>query len=98
MKKSLYFIIQMIWSVIVMFVVGYITLAIAYGGNNPTMAGTIFSGGLLFYLVITFGYIIFGYKKVDGWGIWVVLICLVLSSVAAFGGLFLSSIVPDLFH
>ena len=95
MKKSVYFLIQGAWSLLFCTIVGYLTLSKAsfYGGDN-TFAGLIFVGGMLLYLIITFGYIIFSFRRVDGFRFWMLLVNLVVCAVAGFIGILASAYLP----
>lgn len=95
MKKSVYFLIQGAWSLIFTTLVGYITLynASFVGGDN-TMAGLVFIGGMLLYLIITFGYIIFSFRRVEGFRFWMLLVNLVVCGVAGFLGILASAYLP----
>lgn len=96
MKKSLYYIVQIIWSFIVTFVIFLLALKrlVTYFNAHDTSAsltpppgalapaGSALLVGLIVYLILTIGYIIIGSKEVKGWRWWDVLISLALAPVS----------------
>ncbi|MCR5593886.1 MAG: hypothetical protein K6F79_09110 [Saccharofermentans sp.] len=100
MRKSIYFIIQIIWSVIFSLIVWYLFLKNAtfdfYGNSDNTIAGIVlFVGGVL-YLVLTLAQIIIGIKKVKEWRWWIILVSLLIAGASAFLSLYLLPIVLEL--
>ena len=91
MKKSVYFIIQIIWSLILSSVVLYFTLINTkfdfYHNSDDSLSGMILCIGAIVYLILTIVQIIVGVKKVKEWRWWVILVSLLISAAAAFGGL-----------
>ncbi len=100
MRKSIYFIIQIIWSVIFSLIVWYLSLKNAafdfYGNSDNTIAGIVlFVGGVL-YLVLTLAQIIIGIKKVKEWRWWIILVSLLIAGALPFLSLYLLPIVLEL--
>ncbi len=92
MKKSAYFIIQVLWSIVLSTVIWYIALKNAsfdfYGGGDSTVTGMAIVIGGAVYLVLTIVQIVVGAFKVKDWHWWVILISLVIAGVMAFLGAF----------
>lgn len=92
MKKSTYFIIQVIWSVVLSSAVWYLTLINThfdfYHNSDDTLAGMIIFFGSVVYVILTVVQIIFGVKKVKKWRWWVIPVSLLIAAAAAFGGLY----------
>lgn len=92
MKKSVYFIIQIIWSLIVSTVTWYLGLKNAsfdfYHNSDNTLAGMIMFWGAVIYLILTLVQIGIGVKKVKNWRWWVILISLFIAGACAFLGMY----------
>lgn len=92
MKKSVYFIIQILWSIVLSTVVWYVGLKNAsfdfYHNSDNTFAGMVMFVGAVIYLVLTLVQIGVGVKKVKNWRWWVILISLVIAGLMAFLGAF----------
>ena len=92
MKKSSYFIIQMLWSLILSTVIWYLGLKNAsfdfYGNSDNTLAGMIMFFGAVFYIVLTLVQIVVGIKKVKIWRWWFILVSLVIAGAMAFLGIY----------
>ena len=92
MKKSVYFIIQIIWSLIVSTVTWYLGLKNAsfdfYHNSDNTLAGMIIFYGAIAYLILTLVQIGIGVKKVKNWRWWVILISLFIAGACAFLGMY----------
>lgn len=92
MKRSVYFIIQIVWSFILSTVVWYLTLANSrfdfYGNGDNTAPGVIIFVGAAVYVILTIVQIGVGVKKVKGWRWWVILISLLIAGAMAFLGLY----------
>lgn len=92
MKKAVYFFIQILWSFIISTVVWYLTMKNAsfdfYHNSDNALAGMIFFGGMILYLILTVVYLVIGYKAVKEWRWWVILISIVLSGLMAFLGIY----------
>ena len=90
MKKSSYFIIQILWSIVFSTVIWYIALKNAsfdfYGGGDSTVTGMAVVIGGAVYLVLTIVQIGIGIFKVKDWHWWVILISLVIAGMMAFLG------------
>ena len=94
MKKSVYFIIQTVWSLVLSTIIWYLTLVNSsfdfYGNSDDSIAGMIFVIGAVIYLILTIVQIGFGIKKVEGWRWWFMLISLLISAVVGFLGSFVA--------
>lgn len=92
MKKSVYFIIQILWSLVVSTVIWYLGLKNAsfdfYHNSDNTLAGMIMFWGAVIYLILTLVQIGIGVKKVKNWRWWVILISLFISGACAFLGMY----------
>ena len=90
MKKSVYFILQIMWSLLFSAAVWYLALKNAsfdfYGNSNDTLMVVILAVGAAIYLILTFIQIGIGVKKVKGWRWWVILVSLLISGAMAFIG------------
>ena len=91
MKKSTYYIIQILWSLVLSTVIWYIALKNAsfdfYGGGDSTVTGMAIVIGGAVYLVLTIVQIGIGIFKVKDWHWWVILISLVIAGAMAFLGI-----------
>ena len=92
MKKSTYYIIQILWSLVLSTVIWFFTLKNAsfdfYGNSDNSLSGMIFVIGGAVYLVLTIVQIIVGAFKVKDWHWWVILISLVIAGAMAFLGIY----------
>ena len=92
MKKSVYFIIQIIWSLIVSTVTWYLGLKNAsfdfYHNSDNTLAGMIIFYGAIVYLILTIVQIIIGAIKVKNWRWWMIPISLFIAGAIAFLGIY----------
>ncbi len=92
MKKSVYFIIQILWSIILSTVIWYVALKNAsfdfYGNGDSTVTGMAIVIGGIVYLALTLVQIGVGVKKVKNWHWWIILISLVIAGLMAFLGAF----------
>ena len=92
MKKSAYFIIQVLWSIVLSTVIWFFTLMNAsfdfYGNSDNSLSGMIIFFGGVVYLVLTIVQIVVGAFKVKDWHWWVILISLVIAGAMAFLGIF----------
>lgn len=81
MKKPAYFIIQFLWAFFMAAIIwfGFIN-TLSVNGNNRT-AAMIMIGGAIFYLLLTIAYIVLGIKKVDDFGIWMIILAVAISIV-----------------
>ena len=90
MRKSVYFIIQIIWSLILSTGIWYLSLKNAsfdfYGNSDESLMGMILVFGAVLYLILTLVQIGVGVKKVKEWRWWVILISLLISGAMAFLG------------
>jgi glucan phosphoethanolaminetransferase (alkaline phosphatase superfamily) len=93
MKKSVYFILQIAWSLVVSALTWYFTLINAsfdfYGNSDNTLSGMIFVIGAAIYVILTLAHIVIGAVKVKEWRWWFILISLVIAVAIAFAGLYL---------
>ena len=102
MRKSIYFIIQIVWSLFFSVVIWYLALKNAkfdfYGNSDDTIMVVILVAGAVIYLILTIVQIIVGVKKVKEWRWWVCLISLVIAGATAFIGLFLTAYGSELLN
>ena len=87
MKKTTYFIIQIIWSFVLTFVTCILALTHLKAGADSlegalAPAGPWLMGGLILYIILTIVYIVIGYKKVKEWRWWVILVSMALAPVS----------------
>lgn len=91
MKKSLYFFIQVLWSIIYSTVIWYFSIKNAsfdfYHNSDDSLAGMIIFYGAIIYLILTIVQIIIGAKKVKNWRWWIILVSLVIAAACAFLGM-----------
>lgn len=92
MKKSAYFIIQVLWSIVLSTVIWFFTLMNAsfdfYGNSDNSLSGMIIFFGGAVYLVLTIIQIVVGAFKVKDWHWWIILISLLIAGAMAFLGIF----------
>ena len=92
MKKSVYFIIQIIWSHIVSTVIWYLGIKNAsfdfYHNSDNSLAGMIIFGGAVIYLILTLIQIGAGVKAVKNWRWWMIPVSLFIAGAIAFLGIF----------
>ena len=92
MKKSAYFIIQVLWSIVLSTVIWFFTLMNAsfdfYGNSDNSLSGMIIFFGGAVYLVLTIVQIVVGAFKVKDWHWWIILISLLIAGAMAFLGIF----------
>ena len=101
MKKSVYFIIQALWSLILSAGIFYLALMSAFGpsGNkDSSLMGTILFVGIIIYIALTITHIVVGARKVKGWRWWFIPISLVIASGMGFIGEVLAVWVPELLN
>ncbi len=95
MKKSVYFIIQILWSLIVSTVTWYLTLKNAsfdfYHNSDDTLSAMFFFGGAAIYLILTLVQIGVGVKAVKNWRWWVILVSLFIAGAVAFLGIYVAA-------
>lgn len=91
MKKSAYYIIQILWSIVFSTIIWYVALKNAsfdfYGNGNNSVTGMAIVIGGIVYLILTFVQIGVGAFKVKDWHWWVILISLVIAGAVAFLGI-----------
>ena len=94
MRKSVYFIIQIVWSLILSTGVWYLSLMNAsfdfYGNSNDSLMGVILIIGAALYLILTIVQIVVGIKKIKDWRWWVILVSLLIAVAVAFIGAFVA--------
>ena len=92
MKKSVYFIIQIIWSLVVSTVIWYLGLKNAsfdfYHNSDNAFAGMIMFWGAVIYLILTLVQIGVGVKVVKNWCWWMILVSLFIAGAIAFLGIY----------
>ncbi|MBP5774156.1 MAG: hypothetical protein J6W36_00505 [Clostridiales bacterium] len=92
MKKSVYFIIQIIWSLIVSTVIWYLGLKNTsfdfYHNSDNSFAGMIMFWGAIIYLILTLVQIGVGVKVVKNWRWWMILVSLFIAGAVAFLGIY----------
>ena len=102
MRKSIYFIIQIVWSLLFSVVIWYLSLKNAnfdfYGNSDDTIMVVILVAGAVIYLILTIVQIIVGVKKVKEWRWWVCLISLAIAGVTAFIGVFAAAYGSELLN
>ena len=94
MRKSVYFIIQIVWSLILSTGVWYLSLMNAsfdfYGNSDDSLMGVILVIGAALYLILTIVQIVVGIKKVKDWRWWVIPVSLLIAGALAFIGAFVA--------
>ena len=97
MRKTVYFLVQLIWSVIVAGLVWYFTLAnVSFSGNN-SVAGIVFVGGIFLYLILSVMYILAGPKWVKDWGYWMIIVNIIIGALMGMAGLVAAIFLPEMF-
>ncbi len=90
MRKSVYFIIQIVWSLILSTGVWYLSLMNAsfdfYGNSDGSLMGVILVIGAALYLILTIVQIVVGIKKIKDWRWWVIPVSLLIAGAVAFIG------------
>ena len=94
MRKSVYFIIQIVWSLILSTGVWYLSLMNAsfdfYGNGDGSLMGVILIIGAALYLILTIVQIVVGIKKIKDWRWWVIPVSLLIAGAVAFIGAFVA--------
>ncbi len=94
MRKTVYFIIQIVWSLILSTGVWYLSLMNAsfdfYGNSDGSLMGVILVIGAALYLILTIVQIVVGIKKIKDWRWWVILVSLLIAGAVAFIGAFVA--------
>ena len=94
MKKTVYFIIQIVWSLVLSTAFWYLSLKNAsfdfYGNSDDSLFGLCLAAGALIYLILTCVQIGVGVKKVKEWRWWIILVSLLIAGAVAFAGLFVA--------
>lgn len=102
MKKSVYFIIQIIWSLIAASLIWYFTLANVTiddnGNGNAGMAGIVFVIGFFAYLTLSIMYILMGTKWIKDWHLWMPIVNILIGAAMAIAGAFAAIYIPELLH
>ena len=91
MKKPAYFIIQFLWAFFLAAIIwfGFINTLSVNGTNR--IAAVILIGGGLFYLLLTIAYIVLGCKKVDDFGILMIIVAVAVNIVTVVLGFFVAT-------
>ena len=91
-NKTVYFIGQIVWSLIYASVFWYLVLKNAsfdfYGNDDNALLDIIIVVGTIMYLVLTFIQIVIGAKKVKEWKMWVIIVSLLVAVAVGFAGIF----------
>ena len=94
MKKSVYFIIQTVWSLVLSTIIWYLTLVNSsfdfYGNSDGSLMGVILVIGAALYLILTIVQIVVGIKKIKDWRWWVIPVSLLIAGTVAFIGAFVA--------
>lgn len=94
MRKSVYFIIQIVWALILSTGVWYLSLMNAsfdfYGNSDGSLMGVILVIGAALYLILTIVQIVVGIKKIKDWRWWVIPVSLLIAGAVAFIGAFVA--------
>ena len=102
MKKSSYFIIQIVWSIIFSTLIWFFTLKNVsfdfYHNSDNSLAGMIIFYGAIIYLILTIVQIVIGVKKVKNWRWWVILVSLVIAAACAFLGMYVMVYGTEFLH
>ena len=102
MKKSSYFIIQIVWSIIFSTLIWFFTLKNVsfdfYHNSDNTLAGMIIFYGAIVYLILTIVQIIIGAIKVKNWRWWVILVSLFIAGACAFLGIYVVAYGTEFLH
>ena len=102
MRKTVYFIIQIVWSLVYSTAVWYLALKNAsfdfYGNSDDTLMGVILVLGAIIYLILTIIQIVVGAKKVKEWRAYLIPISLIVSGAAGFAGLFVAAYGSELIN
>ena len=94
MRKSVYFIIQIVWSLILSTGVWYLSLMNAsfyfYGNSDGSLMGVILVIGAALYLILTIVQIVVGIKRIKDWRWWAIPVSLLIAGAVAFIGAFVA--------
>lgn len=92
MRKSAYFALEVLWTLIVSSIVWFLALKNAsfdfYHNTDNSLMGIILAAGLILYAILTVCYIIMGAKKVKDWSAKTGIIAVIISAVIGFAGSF----------
>jgi heme/copper-type cytochrome/quinol oxidase subunit 4 len=91
MKKWIYFVIQFVLSVVITSIAWYLFSVIKATTATGDVSFTpvfLFLGGMAVHLILTVVYILFGWKNVDEWRWWCILISAAINIITVFIGLF----------
>ena len=92
MEKSVYFVIEVLWSLVVSSICWYGALKNAsfdfYGNSDDTLMGIFLVVGLVVMVLLTLGYILLGKKVVKEWKAWMIPISLGIMVATGFLGIY----------
>ena len=97
MRKLIYFIIQILWSLVLSTAVWYLFFVYAFSehSDNTTAGVALFAGGVV-YIIRTLVQIIAGIRKVKEWRWWVILVSVLIAAAIAFIGSLIALVGPEL--
>lgn len=99
MKKWIYFVIQFIISIFITSITWYLFSVISVTdvyGNMSLTPVFLLLGGMAVHLILTVIYILFGWKNVDEWRWWCILISAAINIITFFIGLWGSYVIQYL--
>ena len=92
MRRSVFYTIQAVWSLLLSSIVWYLFLTNTtfdfYHISDSKFAGIILFSGLAVYLVLTVIQTVIGVKKIKGWRWWDILLSLAFAGIMVFAGAF----------
>lgn len=102
MRRTVYFIIQIVWSLILSAVIWYLALINAsfdfYGNHDDSIMGVILVIGAVIYFALTIVHIVVGAKKVQEWRWWFIPVSLAVAGAVGFIGAMVAVYVPELLN
>lgn len=92
MRRTVYYAIEAITTLIVSSLIWYIFLINAsfdfYHRSDNIVAVIMLLSGMIFYVILTVFYVILGFKKVKGWRWWMSITTVIVSLAMGFAGMF----------
>lgn len=90
MRRTVYFALDAIWSIVLATIIWYFFLINAsfdfYHNSDDTIAGIVLFAGAALYLICTVAYIIVGAKKVKNWHWWMAVVAVIIGAAMGFAG------------